>query len=82
MRPGALKLTCAGFSHFLRKSSLALARNSLTVEDRSSHTVNAVLQPAEILTIFALNAEFPLMHHSLDTQHTRRSKTEKNIICT
>lgn len=32
------KLTCAGFSHFLRKSSLALARNSLTVGETKKHT--------------------------------------------
>lgn len=29
-------LTCAGFSHFLRKSSLALARNSFTVKDKNT----------------------------------------------
>lgn len=33
-------LTCAGFSHFLRKSSLALARNSLTVGVKKTAAVS------------------------------------------
>lgn len=48
---GMHTLTCAGLSHFLRKSSLALARNSLTVEDKYTtvyeRKVNVMRKPGK-----------------------------------
>lgn len=68
-----LLLTCAGFSHFFRKSSLALARNSFTRIKNRDHSYECLLvsqheEGCQSVTCWITTAKTPLLFCN-ETRH-------------